>query len=209
MYNKLEEFQKRLELYKEELALSNYGPKKAGLYNQADNERRKESRTGDVVEGIGPNTASRSYSTKPGQLSAKASAAQEQRKVKKLSGPVKIFTAEEKQALQEKMKKEENIMSEEKLDKGKGAYQGEISSTLLIDRQKKKPAMVTDRPYSGVAGSSKQQLAHQEKELKAKNAKQPVKTFSEEEKRALATKMGLKKEECSIDKNGQWTLKEK
>ena len=88
--------------------MSNYGPKKAGLYNAPDNERRKVSRTGDEA-AIGPNTAVRSYSTKPGQLSAKASASAEQRKVKKLSGPVKVYTPEEKEALSAKMglKKEE------------------------------------------------------------------------------------------------------
>jgi hypothetical protein len=49
------------------------------------------------------------------------------------------------------------------------------------------------RPYSGVGGSSKQQLFHQEKELKIKNSQQPVKTFSPEEKAKLAEQMGLKK----------------
>lgn len=89
--------------------MSNYGPKKAKLYNAPDNERRKTSRTGDIVEGVGPNTASRSYSTKPGQLSAKDQAAAEQKKVKTHSGPVKIFSQEEKDALSTKMglKKEE------------------------------------------------------------------------------------------------------
>lgn len=89
--------------------MSDYGPKKAKLYNAPDNERRKASRTGDIVEGIGQNKAVRSYSTKPGQLSAKASASAEQRKVKQLSGPVKVFSQEEKDALSAKMglKKEE------------------------------------------------------------------------------------------------------
>ena len=84
--------------------MSNYGPKKAGLYNAPDNERRKVSRTGDVMEGIGQNKAVRSYSTKPGQLSAKDSAAAEQKKVKQLSGPVKTYTPEEIKALEEKRK---------------------------------------------------------------------------------------------------------
>ena len=95
--------------------MSNYGPKKAGLYNAPDNERRKVSRTGDVVEGVGPNTAARSYSTKPGQMSAKESANEEQKKVKKLSGPVKVFSPEEKQALATKMglkKSEECIIAD-------------------------------------------------------------------------------------------------
>jgi len=89
--------------------MSNYGPKKAGLYNGPDNDRRKVSRTGDVVEGAGSNKAVRAYSTKPGQLSAKDSAAAEQKKVKQLSGPVKVYTPEEKEALSAKMglKKEE------------------------------------------------------------------------------------------------------
>jgi len=83
--------------------MSNYGPKKAGLYHGPDNERRKVSRTGDQA-AVGPNSAVRSYSTKPGQLSAKDSAAAEQRKVKQLSGPVKVYTPEEIKALEEKRK---------------------------------------------------------------------------------------------------------
>ena len=92
-----------LKKIKENLDKSGYGPKKAGLYNPADNIKRKQSRTGDIA-GVGPNVAVRSFSTKPGQLSAKQSAVREEKKKKKLSGPVKVFTPEEIKALEAKQK---------------------------------------------------------------------------------------------------------
>lgn len=83
--------------------MSNYGPKQYKLYNETQNLRRKENRTSEVIEGIGSNSSVKNYSSKPGQLSAKAQAEREQRKVKKLSGPVKIWTKEEIEALNQKM----------------------------------------------------------------------------------------------------------
>jgi hypothetical protein len=66
---------------------------------------------------------------------------------------------------------------------------------------------VVGRPYSNPGGSSKEQIKHQEQQLKTKNRLQPVKVFSEKEKEELAHKMGLKKsEELSIHPNGQWSL---
>jgi hypothetical protein len=61
---------------------------------------------------------------------------------------------------------------------------------------------------SATFGSTKQQVAAQQKELEAKNKLQPVKVFSEEEKAALAFKMGLKKEDIlKVDPTtGQWDL---
>lgn len=54
----------------EEIEKSNYGPKGAQQYSVADNARRKANNTGDKA-GIGPNTNTKAYSTKPGQLSGK------------------------------------------------------------------------------------------------------------------------------------------
>jgi len=84
---------------------SGYGPKKGGQYTTADNIRRKASRTGDQVTDVGPNVGVRSYSTKPGQLSAKqeSSVKAKMYRAKSKKNPVKIFTEEEKAQLAEKM----------------------------------------------------------------------------------------------------------
>lgn len=74
---------------------SGYGPKGGKQYNPADNAKRKANNVGDRVEGIGQNANVKSYSTKPGQLSAKAQATVEAARAKKLSGPVKHYTPEE------------------------------------------------------------------------------------------------------------------
>jgi hypothetical protein len=43
--------------------MSSYGPKGAGLYDPVANSKRKETRTGEVVEGAGKNTGVREYTT--------------------------------------------------------------------------------------------------------------------------------------------------
>ena len=58
----------------QDLNKSNYGPKGKDQYTTADNVKRKAGNIGDKV-GEGPNTNVKAYSTKPGQLSAKAQAA--------------------------------------------------------------------------------------------------------------------------------------
>ena len=80
----------------DEIEKSGYGPKKGGQYSVADNVRRKANNTGDVV-GAGPNVNVKSYSSKPGQLSAKQSAAVEAKKLSAMNRkqPVKIASAEE------------------------------------------------------------------------------------------------------------------
>jgi hypothetical protein len=75
---------------------SNYGPKGAGQYSLADNARRKMNNTGET-RGVGPNVNVKSYSSKPGQMSAKQSAdltARIQRAANKKQ-PVKIWSPEE------------------------------------------------------------------------------------------------------------------
>ena len=67
-------------------------------YDPTTNIKRKAGNTGDVA-GEGKNQNVKSYSTKPGQLSAKQQAKVEnsRRRVKSLSGPVKtMFSPEEK-----------------------------------------------------------------------------------------------------------------
>lgn len=79
-----------------EMKKSGYGPKKGGQYVSVDNARRKANNTGDQT-GLGPNVNTKAYSTKPGQLSGKASAdltARIQNKANKKQ-PVKQWTPEE------------------------------------------------------------------------------------------------------------------
>lgn len=82
----------------EEIEKSNYGPKGSGQYSAVDNARRKANNVEPVMSG--PNANSKAYSTKPGQLSAKASAdltARIQRQANKKQ-PVKQWTPEEIEA---------------------------------------------------------------------------------------------------------------
>lgn len=81
--------------------MSNYGPKKMKLYNANDNAKRKARNTNDQID-CGQNRNVKAYSTKVGQLSAKAQATSQANYYKKLNKkqPVKVFTAEEIKALE-------------------------------------------------------------------------------------------------------------
>lgn len=70
-------------------------------YKLEDNVDRKENNTGDVLNSIGPNKNVKSYSTKPGQLSAREQVEREDQRQRRLNKiqPVKILTDEEKAAL--------------------------------------------------------------------------------------------------------------
>ena len=89
----------------EELGKSNYGPKGSKLYSPADNAKRKVNNTGDQT-GIGPNVNTKSYSTKPGQMSAKQQAAKTP--YKGAAGPVKQYTPEQIAAINEARKLKKN-----------------------------------------------------------------------------------------------------
>jgi hypothetical protein len=95
-----------LMMTEEEVEKSGYGPKGAGLYNPVDNIKRKKNRTGEVHEDVGQNKAVHQYAPTPAG-SAKQQADAESKKYKKLNQkqPVKIYTPEEKAALQAKMQK--------------------------------------------------------------------------------------------------------
>jgi len=93
---------------KEEMDKSGYGPKRGGQYSVADNARRKMTNTGDRA-GQGPNANVKSYSSVPGQLSAKQQASAEQKKVKRLSGPVKQYSPEQIAALEEARKLKKSV----------------------------------------------------------------------------------------------------
>lgn len=83
---------------------SGYGPKGGSQYNAADNARRKATRTGAEVEGVGQNKAVRQYtSAKMG--TAKQQAASEAKLARKLSGPIKTYTPEEIETYKKRMNK--------------------------------------------------------------------------------------------------------
>ncbi|CAM6003910.1 unnamed protein product [Sphagnum balticum] len=90
----------------EDLDKSNYGPKGAKQYSAADNVKRKMNNTGDQT-GMGQNVNTKSYSTKPGQLSAKQQAAKTP--YKGAAGPVKHFTPEQIAAINEANKLKKNV----------------------------------------------------------------------------------------------------
>lgn len=93
-------------LQSEDVTKSNYGPKDAGLYNPTDNIKRKKTRTGEVIEGIGQNKAVREFtSAKFGTASAQATREAAADKVKSAKNPVKTYTDEEKASLQAKYAK--------------------------------------------------------------------------------------------------------
>ena len=93
-------------LQSEDVAKSNYGPKGMNLYNPADSIKRKKTRTGEVVEGIGQNKAVREFtSAKFGTANAQAEREAAADKAKSAKNPVKTYTDEEKAALQAKYAK--------------------------------------------------------------------------------------------------------
>lgn len=88
------------------LVKSNYGPKGMGLYNQADNIKRKETRTGEVHEDIGQNKAVRQYtSAAHGTATQQASRQAAADKLKSAKNPVKSMkdmSDEELQAIKDR-----------------------------------------------------------------------------------------------------------
>src|SRR5687768_8670653 len=97
----------------DEIKKSGYGPKGWNLYDPVKNIERKKNNVGDTGEGSNRNV--KSYGSKPGRLSAKQQAAQENSlsRVKALSGPVKTLTPEEISRLDikpPKMKKDEDML---------------------------------------------------------------------------------------------------
>ena len=85
------------------LEKSNYGPKDMKLYSQKDNIQRKSNRTGVEVEGAGGNRAQKEWAS-GGRDSTKDQVARQAKidQAKSAASPVKVFSDEEKKALQAK-----------------------------------------------------------------------------------------------------------
>lgn len=148
MLKRLDELQKALQNFQEELKMSNYGPKRGGQYTPSDNARRKANNTGDQT-GFGQNTNTKSYSTKPGQLSSKAQANAESAKysAKNRAQPVKIYTPEEKAkfaaARGYKAASEDGVAKQEEVTTPHGQHDpgplpGKAPLPVQIDDEKKK-----------------------------------------------------------------------
>lgn len=91
----------------EGLDKSNYGPKEYKMYDPKDNVQRKQTRTGEVHEDIGQNKAVQQYtSATMGTAKDQATAEAREAKEKNKKQPVKVYTEEEKRALEEQYRKE-------------------------------------------------------------------------------------------------------
>lgn len=75
---------------KEDVEKSNYGPKGMDLYNPTDNIKRKSTRTGEVREDVGQNKAVRQYtSSKYGTAAQQATSQAQSDKKKSAKNPVR------------------------------------------------------------------------------------------------------------------------
>jgi len=75
---------------KEDIEKSNYGPKGMDLYNPTDNIKRKSTRTGEVREDVGQNKAVRQYtSSKYGTAAQQATSQAKSDKKKSAKNPVR------------------------------------------------------------------------------------------------------------------------
>ena len=117
---------------------SNYGPKGTELYNQADNEKRKERNTGDVV-GEGPNKQVKAYTTKTGQITAKEQADMLARQDKKKNKKQKVTSLKdmspEKQEEMRRLYKnehEDSSAESEILDFAKSFQDGEENKAAQV-----------------------------------------------------------------------------
>ena len=78
---------------------SSYGPKDLNLYDAAANQKRKQTRTGEEIEGAGQNKGVRQYtSAKEGTAKEQASRQAKVDQVKSKSNPVKTYSPEELKA---------------------------------------------------------------------------------------------------------------
>lgn len=159
-----------------EFEKSNYGPKGGNQYTEADNAERKKNNTGDVVEGIGQNRNVKAYSTRPGQLSAKQSAAKQAREDRKRNRrqPVKVFTPEEIAAYQEAQKKKLAASIDIDEDYGEILHKQENSAINgLIALMERKSMLKNLQPTSEemIMTGEKMGIGSSQEEIDATNSK--------------------------------------
>jgi hypothetical protein len=156
------------------LEKSNYGPKdikgeKVSLYNPADNVGRKQRRTGVVHENVGQNKAEQKFTPSAfGTFSQQATREAKRDQKKSKLNPVKVYTDEEKAALEAKYKEQ--------------AKKGE-SNQDLIDEHKRLVGVLRSPSHKDDAAEAKIQ-AKELKEYKDKANK------SEDNSRVVGKKNG-------------------
>lgn len=118
----LKDYKKEQANKSDEAKKSNYGPKSIGgekvsLYNEKDNINRKSRRVGDVHENVGQNKAAYKYTPSAhGTFAQQADREAKRDKKKSKANPVKVYTAEERAALQAKLdqgNKDKKLASED------------------------------------------------------------------------------------------------
>jgi hypothetical protein len=149
---------------------SGYGPKGMSQYNPVDNIKRKARNTG-AETGIGPNLNTKSYSTKPGQLTAQQQAAAEAKRAKQMSGPVKRWSPEQIAAENAKRKVVKSIRDhiptqKTELEKGEDHVAERLAQIMLGKGMLNNPppSQPTDEQMFGGMVVSEQELAKKESE---------------------------------------------
>lgn len=170
-----------------QVAKSNYGPKGAGLYNPADNIKRKMNNTGDVA-GNGPNQNVKSYSSKPGQLSAKAQAALQQARDnnKNKQQPVKVYSKEEIAALEAQRLKKSTEWSENEMA---NKLSGIIPFGQMMPRQP------TDAELEAAAGV--QYVTAEQAEAMSKSFNNTINDFFAEACKPISSRFANEEEEAA------------
>lgn len=97
------------EVKRKNLNKSNYGPKDMNLYSQKDNAQRKAKNTGESFEDAGKNVNAKKYTTSGSSMQAANEKATAKEQKAKTKASTKVFSEEEKKALQDKMKAEGRI----------------------------------------------------------------------------------------------------
>lgn len=92
---------------------SNYGPKGMGQYTDKDNIQRKMKNTGEEFKDAGKNVNAKKYTTSGSTMQAAHESAEAKRQAAKTKASTKIFSDEEKKALEEKMRQEGRLKKNE------------------------------------------------------------------------------------------------
>lgn len=90
------------------LLKSNYGPKGMGQYSEGDNQKRKESNTGESFKDVGKNVNAKKYTTTKASMQAardKATEKEQKKKTKESTRTMADFSPEELKAITDKANK--------------------------------------------------------------------------------------------------------
>jgi len=108
---------------------SNYGPKDMQLYSDKDNAQRKAKNTGESFADVGKNVNAKKYTTSGASMQNAHDAAQNKKYKAEAKSKVKIFSDEEKRALQAKMQNE-GVSKEDSNDDVAGGSENDMNTRL-------------------------------------------------------------------------------